>query len=98
MDKRATLEYIRISNDVLSELEHIAKQLHLLDEHFCNYDLTPQQEKQQTQLEQRAIEEAKRLRLQVYRQHDPRGCALYLVTPELNNGALYSRGIAITSR
>jgi len=83
--------------DAYEELKKIAKQLHRLDVHFCNYGLTKRQEKRAEKLEAEAEEIAKRIfRLHAYHQGDPRGATLYLVKSkkEASTG-LYTSGVCI---
>lgn len=67
----------------LGELRKISRSLHRLSECSCNYGLTDRQEKRKERLEKKAVELGKELGFKVYFQGDPRGCALYLVPPEL---------------
>ena len=88
------------------ELQQIARQLHRLDEHGCNYGLTDTQETRRARLESKA----QRLctatppnliaYLVAYHQGDPRGCSLYIVPSEyLAKGrpveSVYDKGQAV---
>ncbi len=72
------------------ELQQIARRLHRLDEHGCNYGLTDAQETRRARLEskaQRICTASKPFVSQfgpssyliAYHQGDPRGCSLYIV-------------------
>lgn len=77
---------------LFDSLRKIARSLHKLDEHNCNYGLTSNQERRERKLEDRAQEIANLLGYKLYRQGDPRGCPLYLMD---NNCREYTDGIAV---
>ena len=83
--------------DAYDRLRVIAKQLHRLDEYYCERDLTKREEKRRKRLEAEAEEIAKKVfGLHAYHQGDPRGASLYLVKSkkEASTG-LYTRGVCI---
>ena len=88
--------------NVYRRLLPVSRQLRLIGERQCNgYANTDWGRKQEARdarkeakLLNRAISLADEIGLQAYHQTDPRGCALYLITNEMNN-TNYSNGIAI---
>lgn len=64
--------------DTARRLQSLARSLHRLAEHECDYGLTPRQEKRQERLEAEAGECAGFLGLKAYIQRDPRGPAIYV--------------------
>jgi len=76
-------------------LQQIARSLHKLDEASCNYGLTPRQEKRHANLEKEAQQIAQGYGFNAFHQSDPRGWSLYLLTPDIDPQADYTRGIAI---
>ncbi len=86
------LDKFRINLDYYEELKRIARALHKLDEHNCNYGLTKRQEARKNRLHNLAQEIAGKMGLEAYHQGDPRGCSLYLILPGEEQ---YTRGIPI---
>lgn len=85
----------------LARLRRISAALHSLDEGDCNGRSERGQKAADTRtnnLMREAGELAARYGLFAYHQGDCRGCALYLVTSEQNNGAKYNEGVAIARR
>ena len=89
----------KLNNFIYSfrELQKIAKALQRSHENDCNYGLTPRQETRERNLMKKAQEIAERLGFNAYEQGDPRGCSLYLVTPEMKTkyDTEYTQGIAV---
>ena len=83
--------------DAYDKLRIITRQLHRLDEYYCNHGLTKRQEKRKEKLEAEAEEIAKRVfGLHAYHQGDPRGASLYLVKNKKEaNAGTYTSGICI---
>ena len=77
-ENAAELGRLNLRGHAVAKLQKIARSLHHLDEHSCNYGLTDRQEKNEARLESQAAEIAKEARLKVYRQGDPRGWPLYV--------------------
>ena len=104
--KRIEYELIQSLNRTLwvfDELRRISGQLHRLDEGDCN-GRTEQGEKYSETREKNLMASAQswtdklNLGLIAYHQGDPRGCALYLITPAIKKSGQYPNGVAITSK
>ena len=76
-------------------LQRAQRIIHKLDEAACNTELTKRQETRKANVLKMAKDEASAMGFELYHQSDPRGCALWLVTPELDNASRYSEGLAV---
>lgn len=68
----------------IEELKKISQSLHKLAEADCNFGLTKRQETRKANLIEKAQELASEIGLTIYHQGDPRGCALYLLSQDMN--------------
>ena len=100
-------DFLNMAQNIISahrELAKIAKTINRLDCNDCNgYPDTDYGRKAEARnntrrenLLKRAQELAGRISLKIYHQGDPRGCSLYLISPNLERPAeKYTQGIAI---
>lgn len=92
--KSLDVRELRFTVAKIDQLRSLSRQIHRLDEAYCNGDLTPRQEKRKARLLQEAVEIAELLGLRIYHQSDPRGCSLYLID-ETMGSTNYNDGIAL---
>ncbi|MFH1461456.1 MAG: hypothetical protein ABIF12_00705 [bacterium] len=78
----------------IEELKKISRSLHKLAEYDCNFGLTDRQQKREDNLRKKAAELAQEIGFVIYYQGDPRGCALYLLSKDMNKNN-YNSGIAL---
>ena len=96
MTTRDDLSRFNYQLRIIESLRKISRSLHKLSEHDCNYSLTDRQQKREDKLKEKASELAKEINpnLRVYYQGDPRGCQIYLLTPDIDDNN-YPAGLAI---
>ena len=94
MKNETELRNLNFELSRIEALRKISRSLHHLAEVSCNYGLTPRQETREKNLLKKAETLAAEIGLKIYHQGDPRGCALYLLSEDMNVNN-YSSGIAL---